>query len=55
MCARSKGFTLIEIVVLIVVVAAALVGVLLVFQNTVRQRRSAGAQAGAGNRRGDAG
>ncbi len=36
MCVRSKGFTLVEIVVLIVVVAAALVGVLLVFQNTVR-------------------
>jgi MSHA pilin protein MshD len=36
MSGRSKGFTLIEIVVLIVVVSAALVGVLLVFQNTVR-------------------
>jgi MSHA pilin protein MshD len=36
MCAHSKGFTLVEIIVLIVVVAAALVGVLLVFQNTVR-------------------
>lgn len=37
MCAaRSKGFTLVEIVVLIVVVGAALAGVLLVFQNTVR-------------------
>ena len=36
MCARSAGFTLVEIVVLIVVVAAALVGVLLVFQNTAR-------------------
>lgn len=36
MCARSKGFTLVEVIVLIVVVAAALVGVLLVFQNTVR-------------------
>lgn len=36
MCARSAGFTLVEIVVLIVVVAAALAGVLLVFQNTAR-------------------
>jgi MSHA pilin protein MshD len=36
MCAHSRGFTLVEIVVLIVVVAAALVGVLLVFQNTAR-------------------
>jgi MSHA pilin protein MshD len=37
MCAaRSEGFTLVEIVVLIVVVGAALAGVLLVFQNTVR-------------------
>jgi MSHA pilin protein MshD len=33
---RSRGFTLVEIIVLIVVVGAALVGVLLVFQNTVR-------------------
>ena len=36
MCARSGGFTLVEIVLLIAVVGAALVGVLLVFQNTVR-------------------
>jgi MSHA pilin protein MshD len=36
MCARSRGFTLIEIVVLIAVVATALVGVLLVFQSTAR-------------------
>ena len=37
MCARStRGFTLVEIVVLIVVMAAALVGLLLVFQTTVR-------------------
>jgi MSHA pilin protein MshD len=36
MCARSRGFTLIEVVVLVVVLAAALVGVLLVFQNTSR-------------------
>jgi MSHA pilin protein MshD len=33
---NSRGFTLVEIIVLIVVVATALVGVLLVFQNTVR-------------------
>ncbi len=32
----SRGFTLFEIVLLIAVVAAALTGVLLVFQNTVR-------------------
>lgn len=32
---RSRGFTLAEIIVLIVVVGVALVGVLLVFQNTV--------------------
>jgi MSHA pilin protein MshD len=37
MCARSSGgFTLIEVIVLIVVVSAALAGVLLVFQSTVR-------------------
>jgi MSHA pilin protein MshD len=36
MSIRSRGFTLVEIIVLIVVVGAALVGVLLVFQNTVR-------------------
>jgi MSHA pilin protein MshD len=37
MCAeRSRGFTLVEAVVLIVVVATAVVGVLMVFQNTVR-------------------
>lgn len=33
---RAAGFTLIEIIVLIVVVAAALVGVLLAFQTTAR-------------------
>jgi MSHA pilin protein MshD len=32
----ARGFTLIEIIVLIVVLSAALAGVLLVFQNTVR-------------------
>jgi MSHA pilin protein MshD len=31
-----KGFTLVELIVLIVVISAALVGVLIVFQNTVR-------------------
>jgi MSHA pilin protein MshD len=36
MCARDRGFTLAEIVVLIVVLSVALVGVLLVFQTTVR-------------------
>lgn len=36
MYARSRGFTLLEMVVLIVVIGVALVGVLLVFQNTVR-------------------
>lgn len=36
MSARTRGFTLVEIVVLIVVMAAALVGLLLVFQTTVR-------------------
>lgn len=37
MCAeRNRGFTLVEAVVLIVVVATAAVGVLMVFQNTVR-------------------
>jgi MSHA pilin protein MshD len=35
MCARSRGFTLAEIIVLIVVLGVALVGVLLVFQSTV--------------------
>jgi MSHA pilin protein MshD len=35
MYARSRGFTLAEIVVLIVVIGVALAGVLLVFQNTV--------------------
>ena len=36
MCGKPKGFTLVEIVVLIVVLSAALVGILLVFQTTVR-------------------
>lgn len=39
MCAsarRARGFTLVEVIVLIVVVGAALAGVLLVLQNTVR-------------------
>lgn len=37
MCGRRRaGFTLIEVIVLIVVVSTALVGVLLVFQTTVR-------------------
>lgn len=37
MCApRDQGFSLVEVVVLIVVVGAALVGLLLIFQNTVR-------------------
>ncbi len=36
MCAKDRGFTLAEIVVLIVVLSVALVGVLLVFQTTVR-------------------
>jgi len=31
-----KGFTLVELIILIVVISAALVGVLIVFQNTVR-------------------
>jgi MSHA pilin protein MshD len=37
MCIRSaRGFTLVELIVLIVVLSAAIAGVLLVFQNTVR-------------------
>lgn len=36
MCAKDRGFTLAEIVVLIVVLSVALVGVLLVFQTTAR-------------------
>lgn len=36
MCNRRRGFTLVELVVLIAVLAVALVGVLIVFQNTVR-------------------
>lgn len=33
---RARGFTLIEVILLVAVVSAALVGVLLVFQNSVR-------------------
>ena len=33
---RNAGFTLVEVVILIVVLSAAIVGVLLIFQNTVR-------------------
>lgn len=36
MCANRRGFTLIELIVLIVVLGTALAGVLLVFQNVVR-------------------
>ena len=36
MCAKRRGFTLIELIVLIVVLGTALAGVLLVFQNVVR-------------------
>jgi len=35
MCASRRGFTLIEVVVLIVVIGIAMAGVLLIFQNTV--------------------
>ena len=37
MCARRRGFTLMEALVLIVVLGIAAAGVLLVFQNTVRK------------------
>ena len=37
MCASRRGFTLIEVLVLIVVIAVAMTGVLLIFQNTVRK------------------
>lgn len=37
MCASRRGFTLIEVVVLIVVIGVAMAGVLLIFQNTVRK------------------
>jgi MSHA pilin protein MshD len=37
MCARRRGFTLIELIVLIVVLSTALAGVMLVFQNVVRR------------------
>jgi MSHA pilin protein MshD len=36
MRARNRGFTLVELVILIAIIAAALAGVLLVFQNVVR-------------------
>lgn len=36
MYAKRRGFTLVELVLLVVVLSAALAGVLLVFQNTVR-------------------
>lgn len=36
MCAKRRGFTLIELIMLIVVLGTALAGVLLVFQNVVR-------------------
>lgn len=36
MRARASGFTLIEVIVLIVVISVSLAGVLLLFQNTVR-------------------
>lgn len=36
MCARGRGFTLVEVIVLIVVLGTALAGVMLVFQNVVR-------------------
>lgn len=36
MCGKRRGFTLIELIVLIVVLSTALAGVLLVFQNVVR-------------------
>jgi MSHA pilin protein MshD len=37
MCASRRGFTLMEVLVLIVVIGVALAGVLLLFQNTVRR------------------
>lgn len=37
MCYSRRGFTLVEVVVLIVVIGIATAGVLLVFQNTVRR------------------
>lgn len=36
MCARARGFTLIELIVLIVVLGTTLAGVMLLFQNVVR-------------------
>jgi MSHA pilin protein MshD len=36
MCDKRRGFTLMEVLVLIVVIGVAMAGVLLVFQNTVR-------------------
>ena len=37
MCSSRRGFSLIEVVVLIVVIGVAMAGVLLIFQNTVRR------------------
>jgi MSHA pilin protein MshD len=37
MCAKPRGFTLVEVIVLIVVLGTALAGVMLVFQNVVRR------------------
>lgn len=36
MCARARGFTLVELIVLIVVLGTTLAGVMLLFQNVVR-------------------
>jgi MSHA pilin protein MshD len=36
MCAKRRGFTLMEVLVLIVVIGVAMAGVLLLFQNTAR-------------------
>jgi MSHA pilin protein MshD len=37
MCSSGRGFTLVEVIVLIVVISVAAAGVLLIFQNTVRR------------------